>query len=166
MKEGVRSQETEVRRRARLVTCGETDLLLVAGTATTACSRARPGFSLRAVVDGKNRDPLASHAAENDAGRSADDQLPDSRLGSGAAEVGMSFQCFYDGNEARGDSPGCPRIVLGNECADFTEPSYTIFTNGVALLAALQDEPQRLKPVDSTAVTAWLKPCPDGLHEE
>jgi hypothetical protein len=35
--EGVRSQETEVRRRTRLVTCGETDLLLVAGTATTAC---------------------------------------------------------------------------------------------------------------------------------
>jgi hypothetical protein len=44
--------------------------------------------------------------------------------------------------------------------------NYTIFTNGVDLLAALQDEPQRLKPVDSTAVTAWLKPCPDGLHEE
>ena len=39
---------------------------------------------------------------------------------------------------------------------------YSIFKNGVARRGTLQDKPQRLKPYDSTAVTAWLQSLCDN----
>jgi hypothetical protein len=59
-------------------------------------------FPLRSVPNGTDNHPLAAHTIENNVGSAADDQLADSRLGSGAAQARMVPESFNHGDDSRG----------------------------------------------------------------
>ena len=80
-------------------------------------------FPLRPVPDGADNDPLATpNPVENNIGSAANDQLADSRLGSGPAQAGMVSESFHNGDDSRGQPFRCIRLVPCHVSANLLKP--------------------------------------------
>jgi len=90
------------------------------------CPRLGPNASklspLRSVPDGADNNPPTTYAVQNDIRSAANDQLADSRLGSGPAQAGMVSESFYDGDDSRGQPLRRIRLVPCDVDANLLKP--------------------------------------------
>ena len=73
--------------------------------------------------DGGDYEAVAADGIKDGIRSAADDELPDARLRSDSAEIGMNSQCFDDRNDASGQALGGFRLVQGYEGPNFLKAS-------------------------------------------
>jgi hypothetical protein len=71
------------------------------------------------MPDRYDRDPRSLHGIHNDIRSATKHQFADSRFCSHAAQIGVTFERFYYGDDARSQSTGSVRLVLGDISSNF-----------------------------------------------
>lgn len=73
------------------------------------------------MPDSADNNALALHAVQNDVRSVSDDELSDSRLSPGSAQVGMIPESFDHGDNPHGEPFRCLRFITSNVIADFPQ---------------------------------------------
>jgi hypothetical protein len=79
-------------------------------------------FPLCSVPDGADNNPPTTYAVQNNIGSAANDQLADSRLGSGPAQAGMVSESFYESDDSHGQPLRGIRLVPRHVSANLLKP--------------------------------------------